>query len=94
MNKQVIFVDDSGTISAGIYCEEDNKIICGCCGHSIKADQTIILHTYKDWLDISSEIGSDGLLENYKRYFDNLPPEKILSILSKAHQETYGKKTL
>ena len=94
MNKQVIFVDDSGTVSAGIYCEEDNKIICGRWGHSIKADQTIILHTYEEWLDISYEIPCDGLLKNYERYFDNLPPEKVLSILSKAHQEVYGEKTL
>lgn len=61
MNYQVIFMDNEGTVQAGIWNQDRDEIICGCCGATIESGDFVLLHIYDEWLNITDEIcGDDG----------------------------------
>ena len=49
MNKQVIFMDNEGNVQAGIWNQDRNEIICGCCGATIESGDFVLLHIYDEW---------------------------------------------
>ena len=59
MNKQVIFMDNEGIIYSGIWNQDRDEVICGCCGATIKSGDFILLHIYDEWLNITDEICGD-----------------------------------
>lgn len=82
--KQVIFLDNEGTVHAGIALE-DGGVICGCCGGYIEPDDCAILYTYSDWMNIEAEIcgdDNDKLFEISEK-IDKLSPEEVRSILKR-----------
>ena len=48
MNKQVIFMDNEGTVQAGIWNQDRDEIICGCCGATIESGDFVLLHIYDE----------------------------------------------
>ena len=83
MNKQCIFMDNEGTVQAGIYNTNTDEIICGCCGATIKSGDFVILHLYEEWLNISDEIcGDDGeVLHGIERKVDSMTTDEIQAVL-------------
>ena len=68
MNYQVIFMDNEGTVQAGIWNQDRDEIICGCCGATIESGDFILLHIYDAWLNITDEIcGDDGEILHLRR---------------------------
>lgn len=83
MNRQVIFMDNEGIVSSGIWNQDRNEIICGCCGATIKSGDFVLLHIYNEWLPINDEIcGDDGdILREIKEKVDRLTTSEIEAIL-------------
>ena len=83
MNKQVIFMDNKGIVSSGIWNQDRNEIICGCCGATIKFGDFVLLHIYNEWLPINDEICGDdgGILHEIKEKVDRLTTSEIEAIL-------------
>ena len=59
MFKQVKFVDFENEIHGGILNENENYIICGCCGGVFEKNEVKILKVY-DWINIEEAILEDG----------------------------------
>lgn len=83
MNKQVIFMDNEGQVCSGIWNEDTNEVICGCCGATIESDSFVLLHIYDTWIDIQEEIcGDDGaILHEIEEKVDRLTCDEIQAIL-------------
>ena len=84
MNYQVIFMDNEGTVKAGIWNQDRNEIICGCCGATIKSGDFVILHIYVEWQNITDEIcGDDGdILHEIEEKVNRMTTSKIKAILN------------
>ena len=84
MNKQVIFMDNEGTVKAGIWNQDRNEIICGCCGATIESGDFVILHNYEEWLNITDEICGDDvdILHEIEEKVGRLSPSEIEAILN------------
>ena len=82
MNRQVIFMDNEGTVQAGIRNQDRNEIICGCCGATIESGDFVILHVYVEWQNITDEIcGDDGdILHEIEKKVDRMTTSKIKAI--------------
>ena len=83
MNKQVIFMDNEGTVQAGIWNQDRDEIICGCCGATIESGDFVLLHIYDEWLNITDEIcGDDGeMFHEIEEKVDRLTTSEIEAIL-------------
>ena len=83
MNKQVIFMDNEGTVQAGIWNQDRDEIICGRCGAIIESGDFVLLHIYDEWLNITDEIcGDDGdILHEIEEKVDRLTTSEIEAIL-------------
>lgn len=83
MNKQVIFMDINGTVYSGIWNQERDEIICGCCGGTIESGDFVLLHVYDEWLNITDEIcGDDGeMFQEITEKVDRLSTSEIKAIL-------------
>ena len=57
--KQVKFKDFEGTICGGILIEDEEIIICGCCGGILEVEEVEIVEKYDYWVDLSSDIIGD-----------------------------------
>lgn len=55
MTKQVLFLDLEGVVHAGLLLD-DGYIVCGCCGSLMEPGDYLLLHVYKEWVDIEEEI--------------------------------------
>lgn len=85
MNKQVIFMDINGTVYSGIWNQERDEIICGCCGGTIESGDFVLLHVYDEWLNITDEIcGDDGeMFQEITEKVDRLSTSEIEAILDR-----------
>lgn len=85
MNKQVIFMDNKGIVYSGIWSQERDEIICGCCGGTIKSGDFVLLHVYDEWLNITDEIcGDDGeMFREITEKVDRLTTDEIKAILDR-----------
>ena len=83
MNKQVIFMDNEGTVQAGIWNQDRDEIICGCCGATIESGDFVLLHIYDEWLHISDELygDDDEIFDEFKEKIDRLTSSEIEAIL-------------
>ena len=83
MNKQVIFMDNEGNVQAGIWNQDRDEIICGCCGATIESGDFVLLHIYDEWLNISDEIygDDDEIFDEIKEKIDRLTSSEIEAIL-------------
>ena len=83
MNKQVIFMDNEGSVQAGIWNQDRDEIICGCCGATIESGDFVLLRIYDEWLNITDEIcGDDGdILHEIEENVDRLTTSEIEAIL-------------
>ena len=83
MNYQVIFMDIEGTVQAGIWNQDRDEIICGCCGGTIESGDFVLLHVYDEWLNITDEIcGDDGeMFQEIAEKVGRLTPSEIEAIL-------------
>ena len=83
MNRQVIFMDNAGIIYSGIWNQDRDEVICGCCGATIKSGNFVLLHIYDEWLNITDEIcGDDGeMFHEIKEKVDRLTTSEIEAIL-------------
>ena len=83
MNKQVIFMDNEGTVQAGIWNQDRDEIICGCCGATIESGDFVLLYIYDEWVNITDEIcGDDGdILHEIEEKVDRLTTSEIEAIL-------------
>lgn len=83
MNYQVIFMDNEGTVQAGIWNQDRDEIICGCCGATIESGDFVLLYIYDEWLNITDEIcGDDGdILHEIEEKVDRLTTSEIEAIL-------------
>lgn len=83
MNKQVIFMDNEGNVQAGIWNQNRDEIICGCCGATIESGDFVLLHIYDEWLNISDEIygDDDEIFDEIKEKIDRLASSEIEAIL-------------
>ena len=92
MNKQVIFMDNEGTVQAGIWNQDRDEIICGCCGATIESGDFVLLHIYNEWLNITDEIcGDDGdILREIKEKVDRLTTDEIQNIFDKKEYFSDG----
>ena len=83
MNRQVIFMYSEGIVSSGIWNQDRDEIICGCCGATIESGDFVLLHIYNEWLPINDEIcGDDGdILREIKEKVDRLTTSEIEAIL-------------
>lgn len=61
MVKQVLFFDNDNKAYEGGILLEDGRIICGCCGGIIEADDENfkIIKIFDNWVNISEEIYGD-----------------------------------
>lgn len=84
MNKQVIFMDNEGNVQAGIWNQDRDEIICGCCGATIESGDFVLLHIYDEWLNISDEIygDDDEIFDEIKEKIDRLTSSEIEAILN------------
>ena len=84
MNYQVIFMDIEGTVQAGIWNQDRDEIICGCCGATIESGDIVILHNYEEWLNITDEICGDdgGILHEIEEKVGRLSTSEIEAILN------------
>ena len=82
MNKQVIFMDNKGIIYSGIWNQDRDEVICGCCGATIKSGDFVLLHIYDEWLNITDEIcGDDGeMFHEIKEKIDRLTIDEFQAI--------------
>ena len=82
MNRQVIFMDSEGTIYSGIWNQDRDEIICGCCGATIESGDFVLLHIYNEWLPINDEIcGDDGAtLHEIEEKVNRLTTDEIQAI--------------
>lgn len=84
MTKQVLFLDFEGTVHAGLLLD-DGWIVCGCCGSLVEPDEYLLLHVYKEWVDIEEEIcGDDLLLKDFQKKVDNLSTKEMAKILTET----------
>ena len=83
MNKQVIFMDNEGIIYSGIWNQDRDEVICGCCGATIKSGDFVLLHIYDEWLNITDEIcGDDGeMFHEIKEKIDRLTIDEFQAII-------------
>ena len=83
MNKQVIFMDNEGNVQAGIWNQDRDEIICGCCGATIESGDFVLLHIYDEWLNISDEIygDDDEIFDEIKEKIDRLTIDEFQAIL-------------
>ena len=83
MNRQVIFMDNEGIVSSGIWNQDRDEIICGCCGATIESGDFVILHNYEEWLSITDEICGDdgGILHEIEEKVGRLSASEIEAIL-------------
>ena len=83
MNYQVIFMDNAGIIYSGIWNQDRDEVICGCCGATIKSGDFILLHIYDEWLNITDEIcGDDGeMFHEIKEKIDRLTIDEFQAII-------------
>lgn len=83
MNYQVIFMDNEGNVCSGIWIQDRNEIICGCCGATIESGDFVLLHIYNGWLNITDEIcGDDGvILHEIEEKVGRLTTSEIEAIL-------------
>ena len=83
MNKQVIFMDNEGTGQAGIWNQDRDEIICGCCGATRGQGEFVLLQIYDEWLNSTDEIcGDDGdILHEIEEKVDRLTTSEIEAIL-------------
>ena len=83
MNYQVIFMDNAGIIYSGIWNQDRDEVICGCCGATIKSGDFVLLHIYDEWLNITDEIcGDDGeMFHEIKEKIDRLTIDEFQAIL-------------
>ena len=83
MNYQVIFMDNKGTVCAGIWNKDRDEIICGCCGATIEAGDFVLLHIYEAWLNITDDIcGDDGeMFHEIEKKIDHLTTDEVQAIL-------------
>ena len=83
MNKQVIFMDNEGNVCSGIWNQDRDEIICGCCGGTIESGDFVLLNIYDEWLNITDEIcGDDGdILHEIEEKVDRLTTSEIEAIL-------------
>lgn len=83
MNKQVIFMDNERNVQAGIWNQDRDEIICGCCGATIESGDFVLLHIYDEWLNISDEIygDDDEIFDEIKEKIDRLTSSEIEAIL-------------
>lgn len=83
MNRQVIFMDDKRIVSSGIWNQDRDEIICGCCGATIKSGDFVLLHIYNEWLPINDEIcGDDGeMFQKIEEKVNRLTTDEIQAIL-------------
>lgn len=84
MNYQVIFMDNAGIIYSGIWNQDRDEVICGCCGATIKSGDFVLLHIYDEWLNITDEIcGDDGeMFHEIKEKIDRLTIDEFQAILN------------
>ena len=84
MNRQVIFMDNKGIVYSGIWNQERDEIICGCCGGTIKSGDFVLLHIYDEWLNITDEIcGDDGeMFQEIAEKVGRLSTSEIEAILN------------
>ena len=92
MNRQVIFMDNEGTVQAGIWNQDRDEIICGCCGATIESGDFVILHVYVEWQNITDEIcGDDGdILHEIEEKVDRLTTDEIQNIFDKKEYFSDG----
>lgn len=84
MTKQVLFLDLEGVVHAGLLLD-DGYIVCGCCGSLMEPGDYLLLHVYKEWVDIEEEIcGDDLLLKDFQRKVDSLSTKEIEKILTET----------
>ena len=83
MNYQVIFMDNAGIIYSGIWNQDRDEVICGCCGATIESGDFVLLHIYDEWLNITDEIcGDDGeMFHEIKEKIDHLTIDEFQAIL-------------
>ena len=83
MNYQVIFMDNEGTVQAGIWNKDRDEIICGCCGGTIESGDFVLFHVFEEWLNISDEIcGDDGeMFHEIEKKINAMMPDQIQAIL-------------
>ena len=83
MNNQVIFIDNKGIVSSGIWNQDRDEIICGCCGATIKSGNFVLLHIYDEWLPITDEICGDDvdILHEIEEKVNRLTTSEIEAIL-------------
>ena len=58
MFQQVKFIDNEGEIHGGIFNEQEEYIICGCCGGIFEKDEVKIIRVY-NWADLDEVILGD-----------------------------------
>jgi hypothetical protein len=81
MTKQVLFLDLEGCAHAGLLLD-DGYIVCGCCGSLVEPDEYLLLHVYKNWVDIEEEIcGDDLLLKDFQKKVNTLSTKEMEKIL-------------
>lgn len=84
MTKQVLFLDLEGVVHAGLLLN-DGYIVCGCCGSLMEPGDYLLLHVYKEWVDIEEEIcGDDLLLKDFQRKVDSLSTKEMEKILTET----------
>ena len=85
MNYQVSFMDNKGIVYSGIWNQDRDEIICGCCGGTIKSGDFVLLHVYDEWLNITDEIcGDDGeMFQEITEKVDRLSTSEIEAILDR-----------
>ena len=83
MNYQVIFMDNAGIIYSGIWNQDRDEVICGCCGATIESGDFVLLHIYDEWLNITDEIcGDDGeMFHEIKEKIDRLTIDEFQAII-------------
>lgn len=83
MTKQVLFLDLEGTVHAGLLLD-DGWIVCG---SLVEPDEYLLLHVYKEWVDIEEEIcGDDLLLKDFQKRVDSLSTKEMEKFFSKWMQ--------
>jgi hypothetical protein len=61
---------------------DDGYIVCG---SLMEPDEYLLLHVYKEWVDIEEEIcGDDLLLKDFQRKVDSLSVKEMEKILTET----------
>lgn len=92
MNYQVIFMDNEGTVQAGIWNKDRDEIICGCCGATIESGDFVLLHIYHAWVNISNEICGDDeeTFQEIEEKINAMTTDQIQTILDKKEDLSDG----